>query len=436
MRTGSEPIGAGAFTRYNDGSWDETTDQLITGQKSALGVSIQGVSLKQMEELKRSIEGTRDQLARIEALSEAERFGIASGLSLEGMSELYLSTLILSYFSANQDYGVIAQSKFSMIDRPGLSYGLANLAVKPNKLYGVITTGIVTIGYGLDVGHLMHIRWKKDGNMNSFFSYNLQRGQYASSMENSVLETLTVDKSKCSYLSPDGILKNPNLSKCGEGISTTKAIQIAFASGQKIYTLSPKNNNISPAILSKLTGNDGAEILESIANGKTVVFSEENVSISGWSGRGYAILDSETGVGAYLISGKGNGGYKPFEATDILGLTFQIDSALGQGGVWYKAADLASLTSAFGALAFGISGYVVSKSALEFRDNYKNLCLSKDQGEALYNAISSLSIVGAIPSMGIPFLGVTIALAVSIAYLIVLFEAMNFIKINRAIGDC
>ena len=58
MRTGSEPIGAGAFTQYSDMSWDETTDQLIAGQQSALGVSIQGVSAKQMETLKTRMEAS------------------------------------------------------------------------------------------------------------------------------------------------------------------------------------------------------------------------------------------------------------------------------------------------------------------------------------------------------------------------------------------
>ncbi|MCZ2106807.1 MAG: transglutaminase, partial [Burkholderiales bacterium] len=36
---------------------------------------------------------------------------------------------------------------------------------------------------------------------------------------------------------------------------------------------------------------------------------ERQISAHGWTGYGYTIVDPETGAGAYLIEGKGNGGY-------------------------------------------------------------------------------------------------------------------------------
>lgn len=44
MRAGNEPIGVGGFTRYGTQQWDDTQDQLIAGQQTALGLSIQGIS--------------------------------------------------------------------------------------------------------------------------------------------------------------------------------------------------------------------------------------------------------------------------------------------------------------------------------------------------------------------------------------------------------
>ena len=76
MRTGSEPIGAGAFTQYSDMSWDETTDQLIAGQQSALGVSIQGVSAKQMETLKTRMEATKSKLEQAQAAPQNQQAAI------------------------------------------------------------------------------------------------------------------------------------------------------------------------------------------------------------------------------------------------------------------------------------------------------------------------------------------------------------------------
>ena len=40
-----------------------------------------------------------------------------------------------------------------------------------------------------------------------------------------------------------------------------------------------------------------------------MVFHEKPITTHGWTGMGYAILDPDTGAGAYLIAGGGNGSY-------------------------------------------------------------------------------------------------------------------------------
>ncbi len=49
--------------------------------------------------------------------------------------------------------------------------------------------------------------------------------------------------------------------------------------------------------------------------GYTVTVHEREVSVPGWTGTGYIVIDPVTGDGAYLISGGGNGGW--FEWIDI-----------------------------------------------------------------------------------------------------------------------
>jgi hypothetical protein len=49
-----------------------------------------------------------------------------------------------------------------MYDRPALSYGLFHAQVRPNKLYGIVTTGITFQGLNMDIGHLRHTRWVKE----------------------------------------------------------------------------------------------------------------------------------------------------------------------------------------------------------------------------------------------------------------------------------
>jgi len=53
----------------------------------------------------------------------------------------------------------------------------------------------------------------------------------------------------------------------------------------------------------------GAEIRSAIEAGKEVIFHEKQITAHGWTRYGYIITDPETGAGAYLIEGRGNGGW-------------------------------------------------------------------------------------------------------------------------------
>jgi hypothetical protein len=52
-----------------------------------------------------------------------------------------------------------------------------------------------------------------------------------------------------------------------------------------------------------------AEIQEAVATGKHALVSQHNVTVGGWTGVGYIIIDPETGAGAYQISGGANGAF-------------------------------------------------------------------------------------------------------------------------------
>ncbi|MEW6712574.1 MAG: hypothetical protein AB1403_22340, partial [Candidatus Riflebacteria bacterium] len=87
-----------------------------------------------------------------------------------------------------------------------------------------------------------------------------------------------------------------------------KALALAQAQGQRIYTITPSN---AATALPKLPvgGEVGAEIRNAIQAGKEVTIHESPITAHGWTGYGYIIVDPETGAGAYLIEGKGNGGW-------------------------------------------------------------------------------------------------------------------------------
>ena len=67
------------------------------------------------------------------------------------------------------------------------------------------------------------------------------RGQYSSAMEHAVPEQFWVDKSQCRYTDETGTIKNPTQADCAQGVSAVKAIAIAQAEGQRIYTINQSN---------------------------------------------------------------------------------------------------------------------------------------------------------------------------------------------------
>ena len=66
--------------------------------------------------------------------------------------------------------------------------------------------------------------------------------------------------------------------------------------------------NAPNAIAALAASGAGGEIKEAIQAGMEVTFHERGINAHGWSCTGYSIVDPETGVGSYLIEGKGNGG--------------------------------------------------------------------------------------------------------------------------------
>jgi hypothetical protein len=107
-----------------------------------------------------------------------------------------------------------------------------------------------------------------------------------------------------------------------QGISAVKALAIASAEGQKIFTITQQNLELA---LSKI--NISAESENDIRNavnaGKVVTAHEQRINFNGWIGEGYTVIDPTTGVGGYLIAGGGNGGLlMPFLSGIGLGAAF------------------------------------------------------------------------------------------------------------------
>ena len=409
MRAGSEPVAVGGFTRYGSGQWDETQDQLIVGQQTALGLSIQGISQGQLDTLKKRMEATKATLQRAQAAPESQRAGILQGITSDHLTGDLLTATIWGYFTSLQSHGVIAASQAQMFDAPALSYGLFHAQVRPNKLYGIVTTGVTFQGLNMDVGHLRHMRWVKDDNpaspinnkpeltqngksaaQNRWIAYNKMRGQYSSAMEHAVPEQFWVDRTSCRHTNENGQVQNPTMPPCAEGISAVKAIAIAQSQGQKIYTITREN---AQTALPKLPvgGEVGTEVRNAIQAGKEVTVHEKPISAHGWTGYGYIVVDPETGAGAYLIEGKGNGAVLIFIVVAMVSFAFPpllffiaaTSTTAGMSlGAW---GTLIFLT---GMMVYALNSFIETINKILDANN-----LSQEEKEGTIKLVSSITIL-------------------------------------------
>jgi hypothetical protein len=91
------------------------------------------------------------------------------------------------------------------------------------------------------------------------------------------------------------------------GISAVKALQLAAAEGQKIWTITQTNLNTALAAIN-LPSDIKTDIRNSVNAGMELTAHERAVDFFGSSQVGYIVLDPETGAGGYLIGGGENGG--------------------------------------------------------------------------------------------------------------------------------
>jgi hypothetical protein len=389
-RAGHEPTGAGAFTRYTgiangntSGDWDETTDMLTAGQQTALGVSIQGISKAQVDALKTRMEQTKGKLEQLQA--DPNNAAILNELTGETVNGDVLIANIWSWFAELQSNGRIASSQATittkngvdanglgnssnissgMHDEPGLQYGLFHSNVQPNKLFGAVTTGISFKGVLMDIGHVRHNRWVKDdgldvnngsptASVNSetkkrWIAYNRMRGQHASALEHLIPEKYVNDVTQCRLV--NAVNADTSKEVCREGVSAVKAFVKAAEEGQKIFIVNQQNlNQVLPLLQQKSSVIE--EVQSSIASGKEVTIHERALTLNGWTGAGYSVIDPETGAGGYLIEGGARGGYmylvgqaggtlaKIFFAAHVSGLLASMLAAAGFSS--FAAAGLA-----------------------------------------------------------------------------------------------
>ncbi|QTD43725.1 hypothetical protein [Ottowia testudinis] len=248
----------------------------------------------------------------------------------------------------------------------------------------------------IDIASHRTLSTAKDNDENIWIAYNRMRGQYASALEHAVPERFFNDPAKCnSYDNPS---PTAGLPACPQGISAMKALSLAAAQGQKIYTITKevyqRNPNIVSSQLSAHSELTRSRIQNALNQGLEVTIHEKPITQDGWRGSGYTMIDPLTGAGAYEIEGGAQGAWIPVMAITFAMLAIVLGPLLGALFV----GTMAGFSGFIGAVAliagviFTLTQYI--KTINSIIDSDKG---TPEQKAILINTISAITaLVGAI----------------------------------------
>ncbi len=282
----TSPLSMGTELLSEMGYWQPgrglktTQNQPIAGEYRAIALDLHGISQAQADALKTDLETTQQKLT-------AEDYADLGKQQLVG--DLLYST-ILSYFALNNVQDEVSARAADMVSYKAPSYGLFKTNVIPQYWFG-IPRNVTFDGLTMDVDHITHLLVHESNDTEQWINYNRASGARLSAMEHLVPEQM---------FSTDD---NP-----AHGISAVKAIQLAAAEGQKIWTITQANLSTALAEIN-LPRDVESDIRNSVFAGMEVTAHERAVDFFGSSQVGYIVLNPETGAGGYLISGGENGGF-------------------------------------------------------------------------------------------------------------------------------
>jgi len=241
------------------GGWNLASNKPIVGEFYAIGIDLQGITDKQLT--------------------------ISRGGTLAGT----LHKAALLYFHSNDSYLKLQEQAHHTIAYRQPSFGTFSTNLEVIYSFG-IPKQVKGTGILIDMDVVTQSLWAKDNDIQRTQVSVRQLGMMISALEHRVPELFFT-----------------NETTTGVGVSAIKALSVALAQGQKVYQINSAN---VATVLPKLNvGSEvKTEIRNSVAVGKIATISKNNVTIGNWTGVGYIIADSQTGAGAYRISGGSNGG--------------------------------------------------------------------------------------------------------------------------------
>lgn len=258
----------------------------------------------------------------------------------------------------------------------------------------------------MDIDKILHTKIKVNNDREKLTAYNLSRGPSYSLNENLV---------------PEQLFDNPDTTeKEADGISATKALSLAAQQGQTIYTVTKANY---AEVLPKLNHSDVVmtDIRNGVNAGKTVTVHDTQITLNGWSGTGYTILDPESGAGAYMIGGGLDGGFTETDLANILSSVslsvsdiYNKSSDFSRYYSWRLARDnfLRNIGKWLGVLGFGISTFTTVKDDSLSVNSKIGRILTTFVGGVIISGVTGILATGFLAVLAIAFVTVAVSYAI------------------------
>ena len=258
-------------------------NRVIAGSYLAVGVIGGGVAAGSIEDAEGRLRETAETLGTGDQV-------LLAGLTREDLLGDMFHAGLLSYFGQYQALGSLRARSQDFHFQITTSAGTFGYVPTVTYLFG-IPRSITPGGVSMDLDRVAHLSSTDGQGQQAAAALNFQLGALASALEHAVPEQMFL---------PEG--------STGEGISAVRALQKAIGLGQRIYHITPTNQaDVLPHIRQNaLTMN---EIRSSLAVGREVIVHTDSISVPGWTGAGYVIIDPQTGAGAWKIAGGANGGF-------------------------------------------------------------------------------------------------------------------------------
>jgi transglutaminase-like putative cysteine protease len=263
--------------------WETSVNHPTAGSYRAIGLDLQGASPEQAARIKQQLEATK---AKLESNDDIQ---LATLTKHQLVGDLIYGT-VFSYFALNDLQDRMAAQTSNILSYRLPSYGTFSTDIQTQYWFG-LPRNVEFGGLAMDIDHMKQHRVSKSNNKDESIAFSQSIGARMSAMEHLVPEQMFSTETETT-----------------EGISAVKALAIASASGQKIWTIN--RSNVTLALSRINLGMDAENDIRNAVNaGKIATAHEARINFNGWVGEGYTLIDPNTGAGAYMISGGGNGGF-------------------------------------------------------------------------------------------------------------------------------